>query len=244
MKQASLLGSDDRKTWYALKENFYLKPVDNRDQTYEMQILNFPLANYQYLSLTINDSTSAPLNILTAGYYESEMQDGVYIPLLSPLFSASDSMSQKRTYVDISFDSARVVDKLQFFISGEAFYHREAVLYERLTRTTKKGKVESYLRFLKQLELTSTHESTLALDEGKVKDLVLEVENNDNPPLQFDAVEAYQMNRYLTAWMETKKSYTLKVGSSEMTAPVYDLSFFRRTFRKSQKCFMLMNLWP
>jgi hypothetical protein len=226
LKQASLLGSDDRETWYALKENFYLKAVDNRDQTYEMQILNFPLSNYQYLLLNINDSSSAPLNIMKAGYYESEMQEGAYSPLPSPMFSAMDSL--KRTYIDISFDSARLVDKLQFFISGETFYHREAVLYERLTRTTKKGKVETYLRFLKQLELTSTHESTLVLDEGKVKDLVLEIENNDNPPLQFDAVEAYQMNRYLTAWMETNKSYTLKMGSPDMTAPVYDLSFFQK----------------
>jgi hypothetical protein len=228
MKQASLLGSDDQETWYALKENFYLKPVENQDKTFELQILNFPLANYQYLLLNINDSTSAPLNVLTAGYHESEMMEGVYAPLPSPLFSISDSVSQKRTYVDISFDSARLVDKIQFYISGESFYHREAVLYERLTRTTKKGKVESYLRFLKQLELTSTHESTLTLDPGKVKDLVLEVENNDNPPLQFDAVEAYQMNRYLTAWMETNKSYTLKMGSSDMIAPVYDLSFFQK----------------
>jgi hypothetical protein len=228
MKQASLLGSDDQETWYALKENFYLKAVENQDKTYELQILNFPLANYQYLLLNLNDSTSAPLNVLTAGYHESEMMDGVYAPLPSPMFSISDSVSQKRTYVDISFDSARLVDKIQFYISGESFYHREAVLYERLTRTTKKGKVESYLRFLIQLELTSTHESTLTLDPVKVKDLVLEVENNDNPPLQFDAVEAYQMNRYLTAWMETNKSYTLKMGSSDMIAPVYDLSFFQK----------------
>jgi hypothetical protein len=226
LKQATLLGSDDRETWYALKEDFYLNSIDNSDQTLEMKILNFPLANYQYLMLNINDSSSAPLNIVSAGYHESETVDGVYASVPNLTFYAIDSL--KKTYVSISFDSARLVDKLQFYISGETFFHREAVLYEKLTRTTKKGKTETYLSFLKHLELTSTHESTLALDGSKVKDLVLEIENNDNPPLTFDAIEASQMNRYLTAWMEKNKAYSLKVGTSDMAAPVYDLSFFQR----------------
>jgi hypothetical protein len=230
LKQATLLGSDDQETWYALKEDFYLNSVDNNDQTFEIKIVNFPLANYQYLMLNINDSTTAPLNIVSAGYYEGETVEGVYTPVPNITFSAMDSL--KNTYVSISFDSARLVDKLQFYISGETFYHRQAVLYEKLTRTTKKGKTETYFNFLQHLELTSTHESTLALDGSKVKDLVLEIENNDNPPLTFDAIEASQMNRYLTAWMEKNKAYTLKIGASDMAAPVYDLSFFQRDIPK------------
>jgi hypothetical protein len=223
-----------------LKEDFYLNSIDNQDQTIEMKILNFPLANYQYLMLNINDSSSAPLNIVSVGYHESETVDGVYTSVPNLTFSSIDSL--KSTYVSISFDSARLVDKLQFYISGETFYHREAVLYEKLTRTTKKGKIEAYLSFLKHLELTSTHESTVALDGGKVKDLVLVVENNDNPPLVFDAIEASQMNRYLTAWMDKNKAYALKVGDKDMAAPVYDLSFFQRDIPENPEVLYVYEL--
>jgi hypothetical protein len=240
MKQASLLGSDDQQTWYALKEDFYLNAVNNQDQTVEMKIVNFPLANYQYVMLTINDSTSAPLNIVSAGYHESETVAGVYTDVPNLTFSTRDSL--KRTYVSISFDSARLVDKLQFYISGEPFYHREAALYEQCTRTTKKGKTETYLKLLKHLELTSTHESTLTLEGNKIKNLVLEIENNDNPSLTFDAIEALQMNRYLTAWMEKNKSYTLKMGASDMAAPVYDLSFFQRNIPKDLQTLYVYEL--
>ena len=240
VKQATLLGSDDQETWYALKENFYLNAINNQDETYEIKILNFPLSNYQYLKLNVNDSTSAPLNILSAGFYETKTVESVYASVPNLTYTAQDSL--KKTYVYISFDSARLVDKLQFYISGETFYHREAVLYEKLTRTTKKGKLETYLSFLKHLELTSTHESTLALDGGKVKDLVLVVENNDNPPLTFDAIEASQMNRYLTAWMEKNKAYSLKIGDNEMIAPVYDLSFFQRDIPENPEMLYVYEL--
>jgi hypothetical protein len=198
------------------------------------------LANYQYLQLTFNDSTTAPLNIISAGYHESQTVEGVYAAVPNLTFSAVDSL--KRTYVSISFDSARLVDKLQFYISGETFYHRDAILYEKLARKTKKGKTEIYLSFLKRFDLTSTHESTLALDGSKVKDLVLVVENNDSPSLTFDAIEASQMNRYLTAWMEKNKAYTLKVGANDMAAPVYDLSFFQHDIPENPEVLYLPEL--
>ena len=226
-KNATLLGSDDKITWYALKENFYFDAINNPDQTFEVRILDFPLASYEFLSITIDDSTSAPLNIVKAGYYETQSTFNKLQPIPGLKFSQSENRTQKQSLVSIRFDSAQLIDKLSFIISGQPFYHRQATLYEKATRKNRKGKLENYNRFLRNMELTSTHEATLTLNAGKLKDLLLIVENGDNPILNFTLVNALQQNRYITAWLEPEEKYSLKIGAGDLSAPVYDLDYFK-----------------
>jgi hypothetical protein len=226
-KEATLLGSDDKKTWYALKERFYLDAINGASQTFEIRILNFPLSNYTFLKLNINDSTSAPLNILRAGYYETQTMIGNYARIPSMTFTVADSVKQKQTWLSMRFDTAQLVDKLDLTITGQPYYLRQATLYHRENRKNKKGKSEAYNRFMQNIELTSTHSATILLYGEKVDHLILVIENNDNPPLQFASVEAWQLNRYLTAFLENDKAYWLKFGEVKMRQPVYDLSFFK-----------------
>ena len=62
-KKASLSGSNDAQTWYGLEDNYYLHSLYSPAATAEVNLLNFPLSDYEYYRLIINDSTSAPLNI-------------------------------------------------------------------------------------------------------------------------------------------------------------------------------------
>ncbi|HSC39632.1 MAG TPA: hypothetical protein VLD19_17225, partial [Chitinophagaceae bacterium] len=49
----------------------------------------------------------------------------------------------------------------------------------------------------------------------------------DNPPLRFAAVAPFQLNRYLLAYLEKGKAYTLRFGDSTAQTPVYDLQYFK-----------------
>jgi hypothetical protein len=226
-KRGTLLGSDDQKTWYALKDNFYFDAIDNSDQTYEARALNFPLSNYEYLSLIIHDSTSAPLNILKVGYYETESTTGQYSTIPGSRFSVAEKKTEKQSVINIEFDSVQLVDKLEFFISNPPFYHRQATLYENTTRTNRKGKTEAYQRYLEHVELTSTHPAMLSLNYGKLRKLSLVIDNADNQPLTIRSVQAFQLNRYVTAWLEADKSYSLIIGEKDLPAPNYDLAYFK-----------------
>jgi len=225
-KEATLLGSDDRETWYALKEHFYLDAIDGGSQTFEMRILDFPLSNYQFLSLTVDDSTSAPLNIIKAGYYDVNAVTGMYSRVPTLRFSIEEKVKDKQSHVTIKLDTSRLMDKLEFTISGQPFYHRYAALYETGTQLNKKGKAEPFKNYLQSVELTSTHAASVQLVGMKLQNLLLVVENNDNPPLQFDSVQAFQLNRYATAWLKKGIAYKLKMGDSKLNSPVYDLDFF------------------
>ncbi len=226
-KEATLLGSDNGETWYALKEHFYLNTLDGGDQTFEIRILDFPLSNYQFLSLVVNDSTSAPLNIIGVGYYNMNIISGMYSKVPSLKFSTQENLKEKQTLITIRLDTARLMDNLEFFISGQPFFQRQATLYETGTRLNKKKKVEHFRNYLQSVELTSTHAATIVLSALKSQNLLLVIENNDNPPLQIDSVRALQLNRYATAWLKKGVEYKLKMGDANTNAPIYDLGFFR-----------------
>jgi len=224
-KQATLLGSDDKENWFALKQHFTLSSINSSNKTSEIKIVDFPLSNYSYYRVQIEDSTSAPLNILSTGYYEVNSENGKYIET-PVMVTKSDSVSQKNTYIHILFDSARVTDKFELTMTGAPYFLRRADLYQKKQRSNKKGKKETYFDFLYPFELSSKQPSILELGGVKAQEYQIIIKNDDNPSLEIDSFKAYQLNRYLTTWLKKDEAYTLKIGNSDLASPVYDIAFF------------------
>jgi hypothetical protein len=226
-KQATLQGSDDRKQWYALKETFQLYEIDNEAATSEIRILDFPLSNYSHYKLTIDDSTTAPLNIVKAGYYEVATNSGRYMEIPKVKFTAGDSPTEKKTYVNITLDTTGLIDMLELELKGPAFYHRSAELYaRRWTEDARKQKTES-LEWLESFDLTSRQTASVRLSSVRAMELLLVIDNGDNPALTVQSVRLSQLNRFLVAWLTTSAGYKVKVGDELLASPVYDIRFFQ-----------------
>ncbi|HEU5290843.1 MAG TPA: hypothetical protein VFU05_09390 [Cyclobacteriaceae bacterium] len=226
-KTATLLGSDDKENWFALKQRFTLSSIDNQDRTAEIKIVDFPLSNYSYYLIQLDDSTSAPLNILKAGYYEVNAEDGKYTQITSIKTGKSDDSTSKQSFVRVTFDSTRVVDKFSIEMSGAPYFLRRASLAIKKERLNKKKEKEVYYELLSYFELSSKQPSVLELPGIQVHEFLITIENDDNPPLEVATIKTYQLNRYLTAWLTKGQSYSVKLGEMELQAPVYDIGFFK-----------------
>lgn len=77
-KKVRLSGSSDARNWYAIDDNLWLEPTQTNQRTTETKQLSFPLSDYEYYRLTINDSLSTPLNILRVGRYALVASAGAY----------------------------------------------------------------------------------------------------------------------------------------------------------------------
>ncbi|HSY75746.1 MAG TPA: hypothetical protein VK890_02750, partial [Bacteroidia bacterium] len=73
-----LSGSDDKKQWYIIKDNYVISDVYSNQATSTVKIFDFPLSDYQFFKIEISDSASPALNILKAGYYDSYTEDAKY----------------------------------------------------------------------------------------------------------------------------------------------------------------------
>lgn len=222
-KKAKLSGSDDRKNWFVVKDNHEFHAINNAGATSEIKILDFPLVNYKYLKLRINDSLSAPINILKAGYFIHFTENAEYTEVRSPLISQVDNNKKKISYITVSFPEPQYIDKLELQLKGPDFYYRKAVA--EVKDTLQNGK--TYYRQLQSFELSSHKPHTLSFDTEKIKELRVIIENEDNPPLQVVSAQAWQLKRFLTAYLENNNQYSLKFGSTKASAPIYDLSYFQ-----------------
>lgn len=218
------MGSDDRQNWFALKEYFLLSSINSTNSTSEVKIVDFPLSNYTYYILKINDSTSAPLNILKAGYYEVLSEDGKYTEIATSILK-TDSAKEKMSYIRIQFDTTRVVDKVVLSMTGSPYFLRKATIQQKKERKKKKGK-EIYYEVLSTFTISSKQSAVIELPGIKANELLISVENADNPSLEVSSLKVFQLNRYLTAWLKKDEVYKLKIGGTDIQAPDYDLGFF------------------
>lgn len=226
-KPASLSGSNDAQNWYGIENHYLLHSLYNRSATTEVKMLDFPLSDYEYYKLDIVDSTSAPLHILSAGYYDTYQENGKYAALSTLVFKQTDSSAVKRTYLKFTAPVPVLLDKIDLEITSPALFQREATLIEPQIYRRKRGKSYTIEEPIGQFLLKSDQKNSLQLSGLPLKEFYLIIDNEDNPPLQVKAVTGYQLNRYLIASLQKEMVYQVRFGNEKVTAPAYDLSYFK-----------------
>lgn len=74
---------------------------------------------------------------------------------------------------------------------------------------------------------------------GALESCILDVDNNDDVPLELAKVIGYQKKVTVTAPLEKGKTYRVLFGSQDLKAPVYDLAFFKDELPKKRKTIQL-----
>jgi hypothetical protein len=227
-KYGTLAGSDDKRRWYVLKENFFLNNINNGAATSEIRVLDFPLSDYRYYRLNVDDSASLPLNIIEVGYLEDFVMDASYSEVENVRIAIADSAQSKQTHCYISFDSLQWVDQIHFSIANSPFYKRLATLYETIEIVKKNGSKKKTRRHLRSFEISSNGTAMLDVKGSVARNWVVVIDNYDNPPLEIESIKIRQLDRYLVAYLDGASPYTLKVGRN-MKAPVYELAYFKES---------------
>jgi hypothetical protein len=226
-KQATLLGSDDKKHWFGLKNRFYLTRINNLSNTSEIRVVDFPFVDYKFLKIEIEDSTSAPLNIQAIGFYKDFTRYGKYNMIKDVNVNIDSDNKEKETYIRFKLDTLQWLDRIQFIASGSPFFLRKVTLYDIVYLKRKKGGWYESRQYLNEITVNQNSTAVFDIPNTRSKELLAVVENDDNPPLRFDSIQALQLNRYLVAYLEKNKTYKFKVASEETERPVYDLNLFR-----------------
>jgi hypothetical protein len=124
------------------------------------------------------------------------------------------------------FDTLRLLDKVELSLTGTPYFMRQVDVYERQARNTKKG-VKDYYDFVTSFGISSTGAAIVHLPMVKTRELMLVVDNKDNPSLTVSSLNIHQLNRYLVAWLKKGEKYTLRFGDEQLVEPSYDLAFFK-----------------
>ncbi|MFN8334640.1 MAG: hypothetical protein U0U09_05895 [Cyclobacteriaceae bacterium] len=241
-KSARLSGSDDGKSWFAVKENFALSYINNPSAANELRGIEFPLTNYKYYLLEISDSTTSPINILKAGYYDAATTQGLYSEITGSFTLATETRN-KQTFLKLAFGSPQIIDKLELSMKGAPFFQRFGVVTTTESRKVKKH-IETYERVLAEFVIRSGQTTVINLNTIKATNLTLRIENDDNPALSVNELHSYQLNRYLVAWLTKNESYTVGFGAENLSSPSYDLTYFRDSIPANPQVISVNDVKP
>ncbi len=116
-----------------------------------------------------------------------------------------------------------LTDKIALQAEGSKFYNRNVtvfVIHDAKDSSTINDPATTFV-------LSSGKPASCGLNEQKVQTMILQIDNNDNPPLKVTNVTTSQNTQYLVAWLEKGKTYQLFAGNRSASEPQYDLYNFK-----------------
>lgn len=223
-KHIEVAASDDYINWYTIKENYTFYSADGQYTTSEVKSLNFPYTDYQFYRIIIYDWFSMPINVLKVGYYDTFQEQGKFKKLMSPKLYRCDSLETKQTYIKVNFKETPYLDQLIFKVDKPEYFNRSAKIC--LKKEDKKGRI--YFETIDDITLNSNSDLTSYQYDFPYTAFYIIINNEDNPPLENIQIEAYQLNRYLMAYLESGNNYQLVFENDKIAGkPNYDINFFK-----------------
>ncbi len=223
----NISASNDRKLWNVLKEHSRYMPEYSDSATAEIRIDDLPETSYKYYRILIYDFNRTIFVIKKVLNYEIKQKNTEYVAVMKPKFIQNDSSETNQTTVQISFKEPQYIDKLVFKISSPSYYLRKAEITKRDSTSGKKIRLKLYDQNQKDFYLCSDSSNVLLLSRYYVQNLFLIVDNNDNQPLKFKDIDAYQRKEYIVAYLKKNMKYHLNFGNRNIPLPIYDLKYFK-----------------
>jgi hypothetical protein len=227
-KEITLKGSDDNTHWYIIKKNFPVQSAEFYNDTSKRMVFDFPSNNYEFFELTFNDKKKDPIQIIKIGYYDSEVEKGLYSALPVPSIHQKDSAAVKRSLIRLTFDRPYEMDKLELNADGPELFMRQCYLGQYIISNKKR-----ILEEIHHFTMSSRFPTMLEFEKIKTKELLVIIDNLDNPPLKITSANVYQLNKYLIANLKPHEEYYVFFGNSSLQAPVYDLAYFSDSIAKN-----------
>ena len=227
-KKYTIYGSDDGKEWFGLVSNKNLSDLNKPQKTSAGKVfiektINFPLNTYAFLRIDFNDKNSLPINILNAGVYESKFFTQDPIKIRNYKQEIVSIKEKKITQLKFKATDSHSIDIISFKITTD-FFLRNAKLIIKKTRKVKK-RIETYYQVISRFQLNSKSKNTFTFENLNEKEFIIEIDNQDNPPLAIENIQLLQKPIYLIANLKQKKNYEILINNT-LSKPSYDLGNF------------------
>lgn len=222
-KAVNISGSNDGKEWFGLVQNHLLSNLeDNKLQQVEKSIM-LPLNNYKFLKLDFNDKISLPIECKDFGVYQSKINYVEQLELTDFVQKSIVDNSRKKSVILVSFEKPQLISRLDFDIRSDMYFRTARILVNKERKV--KNKTEKYQDEIFTFVLNSKTNSSFAFPEFFEKEFIIEIDNQDNPPLVIEKIQLFQSPKYVLANLKEGENYEIIV-SKDFTKPNYDIVNF------------------
>lgn len=230
-KSYSISGSNDLSEWFGLVNNKLLYDLSDSENTFIYKNISVPNNKYRYLKIDFNDKKTLPIAVLKVGKFSSHTSASELQEIKKENFKIQEFPKEKKTRITFKFENSQIINQISFTIKNASLYRRNAKIIVNRTEVYKKRK-KNYEENLESFELASNTSNTFSIGELREKEFYIDIENQDNQPLEISEVKLFQNPIYAVAELISGEIYTLKAGNVSLFEPHYDLSSFQNSISK------------
>jgi hypothetical protein len=227
-KKYSISGSNDQKEWFGLVNNAELGDLKSELTTSVSKEISFPLCAYRFLKIVFDDSATLPINVLKIGKAQTRFLKGDLQNIKVKSIETTPVLKEKKTLIRIAFDYPQFINKVVFDIPKTNLFKRSVRIYTDKERTEKQ-KIVKYQDDIAHFSVISNQDNHFDITNTKQEFLIIEIENQDNPPLQISGIQFFQRPIFVVADLKANESYTVTTSRPNLMSPNYDLEYFKET---------------
>lgn len=228
VKKYNISGSNDQKEWFGLINNGLLNDLQSSETTSVSKDISFPLCSYRFLKIVFDDSTTLPINVLKIGNAQTSFLKGELQQVKVKSLQTTQMSAEKKTLIKIEFDFPQLIDKVVFDINKTSLFKRNARIYTDKERV-EKHKTVKYQEDIANFSVASNQSNSFEIANTKQQFLYIEIDNQDNPPLQISDIKFYQKPIFVVADLKSNENYRITTGFPNLLPPNYDLAYFKET---------------
>lgn len=218
-KKYSVSGSNDQKNWFGLIENQLLS-----DYSPNVSI-SVPKTSFLFLKIDFNDKKSLPINVEKIGFSKIAYQEYPTEKNIPEKLNINQIPAEKKTQINVVFANSQTVNHIKFHISAPTFYNRKAKIYFFKNQEIKHKLVQTK-EIIYEFEINSDNSKAYEIPNLDQKEFYIEIDNQDNPPLQISTIEFNQNNAIVIADLQKNQNYSIETGNPKRKMPNYDLPHF------------------
>lgn len=226
-KRARITGSDDRTDWYMIQDD-RLAVGEGDGATSVLRFVDLPLSDYRYYRIALDDSLSAPVQVLDLGHSARARSEGRYTTIDGLSFTRTEDRSTTR--IALNGRSPFSADRLVFDIRSDAPFQRQARFARHVRYTARENKREvtrTSEERLGDFTLTRSSRGTVQAPNGIVDTLFILIDNGNDRPLDISGIRAFQLEERMVAKLNAGLPYTITTANAKAKMPRYDIAHFR-----------------
>ncbi len=227
VKQMRVLGSDDRRQWFLVKDDHVVAQGARGDPPRQVLTIHIPPTDYPWIRLVLNDSLTAPMQILEVGHFSSERSVPTFVASGPLMWEQLDTTNETRIRIKASRPIA--VDRIRFAVEDAGFFHRNVELRtwsDRSQGSRPRQRPLTLRPTVRATTISSDFAPVFDLNTTVLDTFELVIDNGNDRPLRFTDLTAFAHEHLLLAQLVPGITYHLATGDPKANAPRYDMAHF------------------
>ncbi|PKV50028.1 uncharacterized protein DUF3999 [Aquimarina sp. MAR_2010_214] len=220
----TLEGTQDRKEWYTIKEDYRILSIKNELTDYQFTTIRFPNTQYHYFRILIKDTKKPVLQSANVTRYE--VKEANYKEYDIERLNIQNPKGIKKTIIDVNLKTPVPVSYIGVEVQETFDYYRPiSIRYMVDSIQIQQGSWKPRYKELGSGVLNSIEGNIFTNTSTIAQKFRLEIDNHDNQPLKINKVIVKGYQHELVARFTNPGTYYLVYGNDKMRKPSYDLNY-------------------